>query len=63
METKAAAVTVSDVDPLTAPELAPIVLVPTLLAEASPPLEIVATAGDEEVQVIVLVRFCVLPSV
>jgi len=63
IDTRVAAVTVRVVDPLTVPELAPIVVVPTVAPVARPPLEIVATAGDEELQVTVLVRFCVLPSV
>jgi len=63
IETRVAAVTVSVVDPLTVPELAPIVVVPTLLPVARPPAEIVATAGDDELHVTVLVRFWLLPSV
>ena len=63
MDTRVAAVTVRVVDPLIVPELAPMVVVPTLLPVARPPVESVATAGDEELHVTVLVRFCVLPSV
>ena len=63
IDTRAAAVTVSVVDPLTVPELAPTVVVPTLLPTARPPLEMVATPVDEELQFTVLVRFWVLPSV
>ena len=62
IETSAAVVTVRVVDPVTIPELAPMVLVPTPVAVARPLLEIVATPGDEEVQFTVLVRFWVLPS-
>jgi hypothetical protein len=62
METRAAVVTVRVVDPLTIPELAATVVVPTLVPVARPPLEIVATPGDEELQFTVLVRFCELPS-
>jgi hypothetical protein len=61
IETRAAAVTVRMVDPLTVPELAEMVVVPTLFAVARPPLEMVATPVDEELQVTVLVRFWVLP--
>jgi hypothetical protein len=63
MDTRVAAVTLRVVDPLTVPELAATVVVPTPFPVARPPLEIVATPGDEELQVTVLVRFCVLPSV
>ena len=63
IETRAALVTVSVVDPLTVPELAVIVVVPVPVAVASPALEIVATACKEEPQVTVPVMFCVLPSV
>ena len=62
MDTRAAAVTVRVVDPLTVPKLAATVVVPTPAPVATPLLEIVATPGDEELQVTVLVRFCVLPS-
>jgi hypothetical protein len=57
METRAAAVTVRVVDPLNVPELAPTVVIPTPLPVARPPLEMVATPGDEELQFTVLVRF------
>jgi hypothetical protein len=63
IETRAALVTVRVVDPLTVPELAAIVVVPVPLPVAKPPLEIVAAAGEEELQVTVPVMFCVLPSV
>jgi len=62
IETGVAVETVRVVDPLTVPEPAPIVLVPTLFPVARPPLEMVATPGDEELQVTVLVKFWVLPS-
>jgi hypothetical protein len=62
MDTSAAAVTVRMVDPLTVPELAAMVVVPTPFPVARPPLEMVATPVDEELQVTVLVRFWVLPS-
>jgi hypothetical protein len=62
METRAAVVTVRVVDPLTVPELAATVVVPTPIPVARPPLEIVATPWDEELQFAVLVRFWELPS-
>jgi len=62
IETRAAAVTVRVVDPVTVPELAATVVVPTPVPVASPTLEIVATPCDEELQFAVLVRFWVLPS-
>jgi hypothetical protein len=62
METRTAVVTVRVVDPLTVPELAATVVVPTPVPVARPPLEIVATPWDEELQFTALVRFCELPS-
>ena len=62
IDARVAGVTVSMVDPLTVPELADTVVVPTLFPVARPPPTIVATPGDEELQVTVLVRFWVLPS-
>jgi hypothetical protein len=62
METRAAVVTVRVVDPLTVPELAATEVVPTPVPVARPPLEIVATPCDEELQFAVLVRFWELPS-
>jgi hypothetical protein len=62
METRAAVVTVRVVDPLTVPELAATVVVPTPIPVARPPLEIVATPCDEELQFTALVRFWELPS-
>ena len=57
METRAAAVTVRVVDPLTVPEFAAILVLPTLFPVARPPAAMLATPGDEELQVAVLVRF------
>jgi hypothetical protein len=57
MDTSAGAVTAKVVDPLNVPELAPTVVIPTPLPVARPPLEMVATPGDEELQFTVLVRF------
>jgi len=62
METRAAVVTVRVVDPLTVPELAATVVVPIPVPVARPPLEIVVTPCDEELQLTALVRFWVLPS-
>ena len=63
MDTNEAEVTVRMVDPVTDPEIAEMVVVPPPVPVARPPLEIVATPCDEELQFTVLVRFCVLPSV
>ena len=62
METSVAAVTVRVVEPETAPEVAEIREVPMTRVEAKPPAAMVAVVGVPEVQVAVLVRFCVLPS-
>lgn len=66
-DTRAADVTLSDVDRLTEPEVAVIVVVPTLALVARPWLPAVllmtATAVFAELQVTVVVRSCVLPSV
>ena len=67
IETTAATVTVSTVLAETEPETAVIVVVPVATLVASPwlpeELLMVATAVLEEVQVAVVVRFCVLPLV
>lgn len=63
IETRAALVTVRVVDPLIVPELAATVVVPVPFPVASPAVEIVATACDEELQVAAPVMSCVLPSV
>ena len=61
MDTRVAAVTVNIVDPETLPRVALMVVVPALTPEARPSLlaafEMLATAGAEEVQVTVVVRF------
>ena len=62
IDTRVAVVTVMVVDPVTLPEAAVMVVVPTPVAVARPPAEIVATVAAEELQVTVVVRFCVLPS-
>ena len=63
IDTRAALVTVRVVDPVIAPELAPIVVVPVPVPVARPAVEIVATPWEDELQVTVPVMFCVLPSV
>ena len=57
-----AEVTVTIVEPDTEPDAAEIVVWPRPAAVARPAV-IVATLADEELQVTVEVRFCVLPSV
>lgn len=57
IETRAAVVTVRVVDPLTVPELAAMVAVPTPVPVANPALEIVATPVCEELQFTTPVRF------
>lgn len=64
METNVAAVTVRVAAGLvTPPDAAVIFDVPAVAPVAVPVVLIVATAGVDEFQVAVLVRFCVLPSV
>ena len=58
-----AVTTVSDVDPLTDPNVAVIVVVPGEVLLAKPDALIAATAGDEEVQATDELKFCVLLSV
>jgi len=62
IDTRVAGVTVSVVLPLTPPELAWMVVEPVPAAVAKPAVLIVATVTEEELQVAVLVRFCVVPS-
>jgi hypothetical protein len=63
IETSAAPCTVSVVLPLTVPEVAEMVVVPTATAVARPPEAIVAVVVVEDAQVAVAVRFWVEPSV
>ena len=67
IETRAAAPTVSVAEPLTEPRVAVMVVCPEPALVASPfvPAELlmVATAAAVELQVTVVVMFCVLPSV
>jgi hypothetical protein len=62
IDTRVAGVTVRVVLPLTPPELAWIVVEPVPAVVARPAVLIVATVTEEELQVAVLVRFCVVPS-
>ena len=62
IEVNTAAVTVKVAEPLIAPEVAVIVTVPCATLVAKPVLALmVATEVFEEVQLAVVVRFCVLP--
>ena len=59
MVTSVAAVTVRVVEPVMPPETALIVLVPAATPVANPPAVIVATLVVTELQLAVLVKFCV----
>ena len=61
IEVKTAAVTVNVAEPLIVPDLAVTVVLPCATLVASPPLLMVAIDLAEEVQVAVVVRFCVVP--
>lgn len=61
--TGVAGVTVSVVEPTIAPDVAVMVVVPTPTAVASPAALIVAAEEEDEAQIAVLVKSCVLPSV
>jgi hypothetical protein len=61
METRAGAVTVRRVDPLIAPEVAVIVVVPAATLVVNPAELMVATLVPVEVQVTELVRLAVVP--
>ena len=62
IEVNTAAVTVNVADPLIAPDVAVIVAVPCATLVAKPVLVLmVATDVFEEVQLAVVVRFCVVP--
>jgi hypothetical protein len=63
IDTSAGGPTVSVVEPLIAPKVAVIAVLPCARDVASPALLTPATAAVEEVQVAVVVRFCVLPLV
>jgi hypothetical protein len=59
IDTSVAEVTVRTVDPVTAPEAACILLIPAATPVANPPTVIVATLVVCELQLAVLVKFCV----
>lgn len=61
IDTRVGGVIVSVVLPVTAPELAEMVVLPTAKPLASP-AEMLAIAGDEELHIAELVRLCVDPS-
>jgi hypothetical protein len=61
IELRTAAVTVSVADPLIVPDVALMVVVPFATPVAKPALLTVAAPVAEEVQVAVLVKFCVVP--
>jgi hypothetical protein len=61
IEVNTAAVTVKVAEPWIVPEVAVIVVLPFATLVANPPLLTVAIDFAEEVQVAVVVRFCVVP--
>ena len=61
IEVSTAAVTVNVAEPLIVPDLAVMVVFPFATLVAKPPLLMVAIDFAEEVQVAVVVRFCVVP--
>jgi hypothetical protein len=61
MEVNVAAVTVNTAEPLIVPEVAVVVALPCVRLVARPLLAIVATAVFDDVQLAVVVRFCVVP--
>jgi hypothetical protein len=61
IEVNTAAVTVNVDDPLIVPEVAVMVVLPCATLVANPPPLTVAIVVAEEVQVAVVVRFCVVP--
>ena len=63
IDCRAGGVTVNKAVPETAPEVAVMVLLPAATEVARPPEAIVAAPVFVEVQVTVLVRFCVVASV
>jgi hypothetical protein len=61
IEVSTGGVTVNVAEPLMVPDFAVMVALPCATLVASPPLLTVAIDFAEEVQVAVLVRFCVVP--
>ena len=62
IDTSVGGVTVSVVLPVTVPEVADMVVLPTAVPLASPAVVTLAIAGDNELHVAEAVRFCVDPS-
>lgn len=62
-ETRANAVTIRVVDPLTSPEAAVMFVVPVLALVSRPVASMAATVASQELQVTAVVKSCVLPSV
>ncbi len=62
IDTSTAGPTLSVADPLIDPEVAVIVAVPTPAPVANPPEPMLATVVKEELQLTVLLKSCVLPS-
>jgi hypothetical protein len=62
MESKIAGPTFSVAEAVMEPEVAVTVAVPTPVPVANPPLAMVATVVNDELQVTELVRVCELPS-
>jgi hypothetical protein len=63
IDTRAGGPTVNVAEPLIVPEVAVMVVLPWATDEASPALLTLATVADEELQVAVEVKVCVLPLV
>jgi hypothetical protein len=61
IEVNTAALTVNVAEPLIVPDFAVIVALPCATLVASPPLLTAATEDFDEVQLAVVVRFCVVP--
>ncbi len=61
IDTNTGDVTAKLVEPVIVPEVAVIIVLPGLTLVASPPLLTVAIVVADEVQVAVLVRFCLVP--
>jgi hypothetical protein len=60
-DTRTGALTANVAEPVMVPEVAVIVVVPGVTLVAYPAAPIAATAGTDDAQVAVLVRFCVVP--
>lgn len=62
IDTIVAGVTVRLLEPLIAPDVALMLVFPTATAVTSPVVDTVAVADEEELQLAVFVRSCILPS-